>query len=246
MNLRQLVSLTGVEFRNFLREPSAILLIFTPALLFWAFAVAYGDFPSPCGFRMVDLHVPSFIVMCIFMIGIMNIPYIIVEYKVIKVFKRFKGTPLEPTYLLAAQAVINFVIILIGALILIGVAAVGFDLEFYVNILDFALALALSSATFFSLGFILAGLLRTTRAVEAITGFLWFPLLFLSGIIIPLKAFPQWLQNAAEFNPAAHSVDILTAAWIGDGLGAYTREIIILCSITVVCTLIAIKTFRWE
>jgi ABC-2 type transport system permease protein len=246
MNLKQLVSLTGVEIKNFLREPTAGLLIINAAVLLLIFAAAYGDDPAPGGFRMVDFQVPSFIAMSIAMIGIMNIPYIIVEYKATKVFKRFKGTPLEPTYILLAQAVVNFLIVLISALILIGTAALVFDIEFQVDILKFAVAFGLSSATFFSLGLVIAGLLNTTRAVEAITGILFFPLFFLSGIMIPLEAFPQFIQDAAEFNPVAHSVDILTTTWIGDGLGDHTRAIIILCSITVVCAVVAIKTFRWE
>ncbi|MCL0029508.1 ABC transporter permease [Dehalococcoidia bacterium] len=246
MNLKQLGSLTEVEIKNFIREPAASMLMFTSAVMFLIFAAAYGDDPAPGGFRMVDFQVPAFIAMSISMIGIMNIPYIIVEYKAIKVFKRFKGTPLQPTYILLAQAVVNFMIVLISALILIGTAAVAFDIKFQVDFLNFALAFGLSSATFFSLGLILAGLLSTTRAVESITGILFFPLFFLSGIMIPLEAFPQFIQDAAEFNPVAHSVDILTATWIGNCLGDYTSEVIILCSITVFCTIVALKTFRWE
>ena len=218
----------------------------TSAVLFLIFAAAYGDNPAPGGFRMVDFQVPSFIAMSIAMIGIMNIPYVIVEYKAIKVFKRFKGTPLEPTYILLAQAIVSFMIILISALLLIGTAAAAFDIKFQVDILNFALAFGLSSVTFSSLGLVLAGLLRTTRAVESVTGILFFPLFFLSGIVIPLKAFPQFIQDAAEFNPVAHSVDILTATWIGNCLGDFTSEIIILLATTVFCTIVAIKTFRWE
>jgi ABC-2 type transport system permease protein len=246
MNLKQLVSLIGVEIRNFLREPAAGFLIINAAVLLLIFATAYGDDPASGGFRTVDFQVPSFIAMSIAMVGIMNIPYVIVEYKAIKVFKRFKGTPLEPGYILLAQAVVNFLIVLISALILIGTAALVFDIEFQVDILNFALAFGLSSATFFSLGLVLAGLLSTTRAVEAITGILFFPLFFLSGIMIPLQEFPQFIQDAAQFTPVAPSVDILTATWLGEGLGDHTRAIIILCSITIVCAVAAIKTFRWE
>jgi len=246
MNRKQLVSLIVVEIRNFAREPAAGLLMFSAAVMFLIFATAYGGDPAPGGFRMVDFQVPSFIAMSIAMTGLMNIPYSIAEYKVMKVFKRFRGTPLEPAYILLAQAKVNFLIVLVSALILIGAATVAFDIKFQVDILNFALAFVLSSAAFFSLGLILAGLLRTIRAVEAVTGVLFFPLLFLSGIMIPLKAFPQWIQDAAEFNPVTHSVDILTATWIGNGLGDHTRAIIVLCSITVVCTIVAIKTFRWE
>jgi len=246
MNLKQLANLTEVEIRNFLREPTASMLMITSALMFLIFAAAYGDDPAPGGFRMVDFQVPAFIAMSIAMVGIMNIPYIIVEYKAIKVFKRFKGTPLEPTYILLAQAIVNFMIVLVSALILIGSAAVVFDIRFQADFLHFGLAFGLSSATFFSLGLILAGLLSTTRAVESVTGLLFFPLFFLSGIMIPLKAFPQFIQDAAEFNPVAHSVEILTATWTGSSLGDFTSEVIILGSITVFCTIVALKTFRWE
>ena len=246
MNLKQLGGLIEVEIKNFLREPTASMLMITSAVMFLIFAAAYGDNPAPGGLRMVDFQVPAFIAMSIAMIGIMNIPYIIVEYKAIKVFKRFKGTPLEPTYILLAQAVVNFMLVLASALILIGTVAVAFDIRFQVDFLNFALAFGLSSAAFFALGLILAGLLNTTRAVESVTGVLFFPLFFVSGIMIPLEEFPQFIQAAAEFNPVAHSVEILTATWIGHCLGDHTRAIIILCSTTVLCTVVAIKTFRWE
>ncbi|MBT9148704.1 MAG: ABC transporter permease [Dehalococcoidia bacterium] len=246
MNLKQLGSLIEIEIKNFLREPVASMMLITQALIFLMFATAYGDDPAPGGLRMVDLQVPSFIAFGIAMLGIMNIPYTLVEYKVTKVFKRFKGTPLESWYILIAQAAVTFIILLVSTLILIGVAVAVFNIEFHLDILSFLLAFGLSTITFFSLGFVLAALLRTTRAVEALTGILFFPLFFLSGIIIPLEAFPKFLQDAAEFNPVVHSMDILTTTWIGNDLGDYTRAIIILCSITVLCTFVAIKTFRWE
>ncbi len=246
MNLKQLGTLIDVEIKNFIREPVASLLMITSAVMFLIFAAAYGDNPAPGGLRMVDFQVPSFIAMGIAMIGIMNIPYTVVEYKAIKVFKRFRGTPLKPRYILISQAVVNFLIVLVSSLMLIGTAAVAFDIEFQANILSFSLAFIISSITFFSLGFVFAGFLRTTRAVEAITGILFFPLFFLSGIMIPLEAFPQFIQDAAKFNPVAHSVDILTATWTGNSLSNYNNEIMIMCSITVFCTLLAVKTFRWE
>jgi ABC-type polysaccharide/polyol phosphate export permease len=64
--------------------------------------------------------------------------------------------------------------------------------------------------------------------------------------MIPLEAFPQIIRDAAEFNPVAHSIEILTATWLGSSLGDYTTKIIILCVITVFCILLAITTFRWE
>lgn len=246
MNLKQLDSLIDVEIKNFLREPAASLLMITSAIMFLIFAAAYGDNPAPGGFRIVDFQVPSFIAMGISMIGIMNIPYSIVEYKATKVFKRFKGTPLEPWYILISQSVLNFLIVLVSSLVLIGTAVIAFDIEFHVDILNFTLAFVISSVTFFSLGFVLAGLLRTTRAVEAITGILFFPLFFLSGIMIPIEVFPKFIQDAVEFNPVTHSVDILTATWMGNCLGDYTTEVIILYSITIFCTIVALKTFRWE
>jgi len=221
-------------------------MIVTPAALLLIFAVAFGDDPAPAGLRMIDSQVPSFIGMGIAMVGIMNLPYVMVEHKTIKVFKRFRGTPLKPVYLLTSQAVVNFLVVLLSSLVLIGTAAIGWNIEFRVDFLSFALAFILSSLTFLSIGFVLAGLLPTTRAVEALTGILFFPLFMLSGIMIPLEAFPQFIRDAAEFNPVAHSVEILTATWLGNGLGDYTTEIIIMCVITVFCTLLAITTFRWE
>jgi ABC-2 type transport system permease protein len=246
MSLKQLESLTNVEIKNFLREPVATVMMVTPAILLLIFAVAFGDDPAPGGLRMIDSQVPEFIAMGIAMIGIMNLPYAIAEYKAIKIFKRFRGTPMKLEYVLISQAVVNFLIVLVSSLALIGVAVVGWNIKFRVDILSFTLAFILSNLTFFSIGFVLAGLLRTTRAVEALTGILFFPLFMLSGIMIPLEVFPKVLRDLAEFNPVTHSVDILTATWLGNNLGDYSSEIIIMWLIAVFGTLLAVKTFRWE
>ncbi len=242
MNLKQLGSLIEVGIKNFLREPTASMLPIIAATMFWIFATGFGgEDPGRIG-----LMVPAFIALSITMVGIMDIPYTIIEYKATKVFKRLRATPLEPAYILISQAVVSFLIVLASTLALTGVAVIAFDVELHLDILSFLLAFGLSSITFFSLGFVLCAVLRTSRAVESVTGILLYPLFLLSGIIIPLQPFPQFIQDAAEFNPVVHSEDILTATWLGNDLGDYTRAIIILCVITVICTFVAIKTFRWE
>jgi ABC-2 type transport system permease protein len=41
------------------------------------------------------------------------------------------------------------------------------------------------------------------------------PILLLSGITLPLALAPEWIRNAARFNPFAYAVDASRALFIG-------------------------------
>ena len=53
-----------------------------------------------------------------------------------------------------------------------------------------------------------------------VTQMLVFPLLLLSGILLPVDAGPGWLGAVAAVNPVAHIVDAARALFIGDFLDA--------------------------
>lgn len=248
MKLKQLTKLTEVEFKLFLREPTAFFftLIF-PIILLVVFGSAFGNQPLPNNLKVIDYQIPGLIAMVIASVGLMGISIVMAEYRETGIFKRLKTTPLSPSFILISQVIVNFIVISISSLLLLGVASLIFKIKFLVNILNFLIAFSLSFITFFSLGFMLSGLFRTARSVQAAGMILFFPMLFLSGAAMPIENIPnKILQKLAEINPLTYVVDILTETWLGGNLNEHLTPFIILIIITILFIFISIKTFRWE
>lgn len=81
---------------------------------------------------------------------------------------------------------------------------------------------------------------------NAVTSLVYFPMLFLSGATIPFELFPKGLQKAASVLPLTQGIKLMKAASLGESVDAMTGKIVLLVGITIVCSLISLKTFRWE
>ena len=71
-------------------------------------------------------------------------------------------------------------------------------------------------------------------------------MLFLSGATIPYELFPKGLQYAANVMPLTQGIKLMKAVSMGRGLDEMVYIIVLLVAITVVCSVISAKTFRWE
>lgn len=98
----------------------------------------------------------------------------------------------------------------------------------------------------FSIGLMIASLCRTVKSLNVVTSLVYFPMLLLSGAMIPYEIFPSGLQKAAQILPLTQGIKLMKAASMGESFSGAGSIIALLAVITVVCTTIAIKTFRWE
>ncbi|MCK7491059.1 MAG: ABC transporter permease [Comamonadaceae bacterium] len=73
-----------------------------------------------------------------------------------------------------------------------------FGLRFAGSVLSVALAFSLSCLSFFSLGFVLSGLMRTARTAQIVGLTLFFPMVMLSGAAI-LETMPASIQGLFAF-----------------------------------------------
>jgi hypothetical protein len=68
------------------------------------------------------------------------------------------------------------------------------------------------SATFSSLGLIVASVTNTMQETQMINNLIWMAFLFLSGATVPLAIFPGWLQRVSLFIPAQYLATGLESA----------------------------------
>ena len=77
------------------------------------------------------------------------------------------------------------------------------------NPLIFAIALLLGALTFSLLGLIASVMVREVFEAMTLMNFFRFPLLFISGIFMPLATLPAWAKAVAMVSPLTYIVELL-------------------------------------
>ena len=127
---------------------------------------------------------------------------------------------------------------------LVSVVFLGYEMQG--NVLAFMGPWLLTLVSMFSIGLLMASLCRTVKSVNAVTSLVYFPMLFLSGATIPYELFPSGLQKAAGVLPLTQGIKLMKAVSMGAALEDVWKIVVLLVGITVICTVISVKTFRWE
>jgi ABC-2 type transport system permease protein len=243
------VKLTWVEAKLFLRNPlAAFFALAFPLLLLFLYGSIYGNNPLPLygGHGMVDVYAPAYIAMVIATNGLVTVPNAIANYRESGVLLRLQATPLRPLALLLAEFTGNFVMTVVGALLIIVTGALVYHMHFLGDPLSMLAAFVLSCLSFFAFGFVLASVLPTAYAVQVVAYLLFFPMLFLSGVGYPTQLMPQSLQNIAQFLPLTYVVKLLQGLWLGESWGAHLKDVLILAGLLVVSVIVSARFFRWK
>lgn len=241
--------LTWVEAKLFLRNPlAAFFALAFPLLLLFLYGSIYGNNPLPLygGHGMVDVYAPAYIAMVIATNGLLTVPNAIANYRESGVLLRLQATPLRPLAILLAEFTGNFVMTVVGALLIIVTGALVYHMHFLGDPLSMLAAFVLSCLSFFAFGFVLASVLPTAYAVQVIAYLLFFPMLFLSGIGYPTQLMPQSLQNIAQFLPLTYIVRLLQGLWLGESWSTHGKDVLILAGLLVVSVIVSARFFRWR
>lgn len=247
--MRGLWKLTWTELKLFLREPmAAFFTLVFPLMLLFLFGMIYGNKPTHFfgGFGYIDTAVPAFTALIIGTTGLLSLSITMASYREQGVLRRLQATPLRPEAILIAQVIVVFVMTVLGMVLLVIGGKTVYGLRFAGNVLNIVVAFVLCCLSFFALGFVLAGLMRTARSAQIVAMVLFYPMIFLSGATIPREVLPETVRQYAQVLPLTHVVNLLRGLWAGDGWGQHLTEVGILAGLLLVGVIISAKTFRWE
>lgn len=131
-------------------------------------------------------------------------------------YERVLATPLDRSAILVGRALKEFAPLLVQGLI-IATVCVPFGFRFHV--LPALTGLALLGIFGVGVGALSHALALAAKNREwlfwGVQQSLLFPLLILSGMMLPLEAGPSWMQVAARFNPLTYMVDAERALFGG-------------------------------
>jgi ABC-2 type transport system permease protein len=164
------------------------------------------------------------------------------------ILKRVRGTPLPPWVYLTARVAhamtIGFLLVAITAVF--GVVAYGADLPAGADLGRFVLSLLLGAGCFAAIALAVSGLIPNADAAPPIVNALILPLLFLSGVFIPIgDDAPTWVRTTGQVFPVRRFFDATRDSFLGTGSFAW-GDVAVMAVWLIIAVLVAVRTFRWE
>lgn len=246
--MRKFLKLYSIEQKLAFR--SADMIIFGIAMPVGILAlisiVAGGKMAGDTGYTFLDSAFASLIAVGICACAFMGIPLTIADYRDKKILKHFFVTPCSPGWMLGANVLCGAVMAILSAAAVTLVSVVVFGYRMQGSVLLFIIMWFLTLISMLSIGLLMASLCRTVKAANAVTSLVYFPMLFLSGATIPFELFPEGLQKVAAVLPLTQGIKLMKEASMGMQTEGAVWRIVLLIGITLVCTVISVRTFRWE
>ncbi|MCL0034830.1 ABC transporter permease [Dehalococcoidia bacterium] len=247
MVLRQFMKLTSTELKLFRREPEALFFTFILPVFFLFLTMEVfipGEAPKAI---VINYVAPSLMVLIIAGTTIYSVPQTIVHYRKIKFLKRLKGSPVTPVTILGSLALSDFIVTVLGIALLAVTAVLVYDASLAGSLLSFLAGFVLAFLSLAAIFLFIPAVARSPRAASAIGMFIYFPVMFFSGVFIPLDMLPDWIARyISPYLPVTHAVELMQGLWQGIPLLDLTREVLILLGILCLGLVIAARTFRWE
>ena len=215
---RSIYVVTYREILRFIRERSRLISAFLMPIMFLVvfgagFNRLIGEI-SP-GVDFIQFMFPGILAMTVVMGSLFSALSILWDRE-FGFLKELLIAPLSRTGIILGKALGGALTSSIRGLILLGFAPViGINIT-PALILKLIPMILLLSITLSGVGFVIAARMRSQQGFQGIMNFVFFPIIFLSGVFFPLTSTPNIIQTLSKFNPMTYGVDALRQIFFSD------------------------------
>ncbi|HEY7666844.1 MAG TPA: ABC transporter permease [Actinomycetota bacterium] len=260
------LTLRQVRFTNkaFWRNPASAFFTFAFPLMFLViFTALLGNGEVPI--RGMDLKQSTYYVVAMATFGVISACYTNIAISVCfnrdaGILKRIRGTPLPGRSYLSARVIHSMIV---GALLVIITLAFGW--AFYdgtwptgLALIQFVTTFLVGSLSFAALALALTAAIPNADAAPPIVNASILPLLFISGIFIPITdETPDWLRIIGDLFPVKHFAEAMRDAYLSDVTltrGGVTihpfdfqwSDVLVIAAWGILGLILAARFFSWE
>jgi ABC-2 type transport system permease protein len=241
--LSGLYALWEREFRVYLRERSRIVsTVVSPLLWLFVFGGGFGAAYSVGAVGYQAFLYPGIIAMTMIFSSIFYGANVVWD-KRLDFLKEVLVAPINRSTAFfgkvlggATDCLIQATIIVILAP-LVGVSfGAGFALAY---VIIFVMLVGLVSV-----GLIIGSWMESPEGFSLLSGFVTFPLFFLSGALVPLASLPSWLSVITFANPLTYGVDALRGLMLGIWQFGFVLDFVVLLGFALVTMALGTWSFR--
>ena len=163
------------------------------------------------------------------------------------VLKRTDGTPLPSVVFFTAKVLHAMLVALLLVAITVTFGKLLYQAEVPTGapLVHFLVMLCVGAASFCALGFAITAAIPNSDAAAPIVNATILPLLFLSGIFIPIgDGAPAWISWVARVFPVKHFADGIQAGFLGTVF--HWSDVLVVGAWGIAGMLLALRYFSWE
>ncbi|MEX0616470.1 MAG: ABC transporter permease [Candidatus Woykebacteria bacterium] len=162
------------------------------------------------------------------------------------IMDRFRSLPIARFSVIAGRVLADTIRNIFVVLIMLAVGLLlGFEFQNGIGNLIIGVLLAVLFGFSFTWISIAIGLMVKDPEAALPAGFLWiFPLVFASGIFVPVKTMPEWLQVFARNQPVTRVADAVRSYMIGGSHDSLVPALLWMGAITAVFIFLSIWFYR--
>ena len=237
--------------KTYWRNPTAAFFTFAfPLMLLVIFTSLLGN-NSVLLFGQ-RLHESTYYVAQMATLGVITACYVYVAVALAYqrdtgVLKRARGTPMPTLAFFAARVAhaLFIAVLLVAITATFGRAFYDSDIPTGMRLIRFLVTLAVGAMSFCSLGFAITTVIPNVTAAAPTVNATGLPLLFLSGVFIPLgDDAARWVKWVGRIFPVRHFADGMLAGFVGTPF--HWRDVLVVAAWGAGGLAVAVRYFSWE
>ena len=236
--LGQAWAIAAKDLRTYYFNPPMIMFgLIMPVLLFFSFSMRRADLTHEMGI----IHLLS---MTLFFTSSTAGPVILILERRTRTLDRLMTAPVSMSCLLFGKTLVGVVFAVVVALIPLIIGLVFFHIQIYNPVL-LGSAIVLSALSFSALGIWFGSFpAKSVGVVMMPSTLVRWPLLFISGIFIPLERLPVWLRPVSYISPLTYAHDAVKHGINGAGNQSAGLDILILPAFMTMFLFLAVRLYR--
>lgn len=243
--MRAFLALLRIDLRLAFRDKGVIFFNYLfPLMFFFAFSEFMGGATSASAMAQI---VTMVLAIGVLGNGLWGAGMRLVQEREANILRRYKVTPISPVPILLASMITGWLIYLPVVAITLGLANRMYRMPLPPEWLSLLGVITAGLFAFRSLGLIIASVVNSMQESAIAIQLLYMPMMFLSGMTIPLTLLPQWAQIVNGFLPASYLVSGMQGVFLKhETLMQNAPAVGALLATAVFGVFIAVQLFRWE
>ena len=162
-----------------------------------------------------------------------------------KILKRLRVTPVSPVFIPGVE-LFMYIVYCAVSLATLSVAALLWGVQLHVSLPSFLGSWLLTMLSTLSVGMLAGGVAKDTKQASVIASILYFPMLIFSGTTLPIEVMPKAMQKIVSFFPLTQGLTMMKNTFLGVSTGSILLPLCVMIGVAALCTILAVRFFRWE
>lgn len=247
--MRTFTKLLKTELKLNIRNMNMVIFaIIMPIVVLVVLGFIYQAKPAfeGAGYTFLEQSMSAVCTISICACGLMGLPLVVSGYRERKILKRFRVTPISPVMLLGVEFTIYVLYALVSMVLLFPIAALFWGVTLHGSWLAFIGSWILIMVSTLSIGMMVGGIAKNEKMASVIASALYFPMLIFSGATLPFEVMPEVMQKIVSLFPLTQGIQLMKATSLGQLVEHIWIPVVVMMAVTVICTGVAVKCFKWE